>query len=55
MRARYLLGCDGAHSPVRRMLAVPLVDKRYDEPWLAVAGLVAGRRAALRPGPPRTA
>lgn len=38
LRARYLLGCDGAHSPVRRMLEVGLVGKRYDEPWLAVSG-----------------
>lgn len=39
LRARYLLGCDGAHSPVRQMLGVALVGRRYDEPWLAVSGL----------------
>ena len=39
LRARYVLGCDGARSPVRRLLAVPMVGKRYEEPWLAVSGL----------------
>lgn len=41
LRARYLLGCDGAHSPVRRMLEVGLVGRRYDERWLAVSGFAA--------------
>ncbi len=41
LRARYLLGCDGAHSAARRMLGVPLVGDRYDEQWLAVSGLAS--------------
>lgn len=39
LRARHLLACDGAHSPVRRLLEVALVGRRYDERWLAVSGL----------------
>jgi 3-(3-hydroxy-phenyl)propionate hydroxylase len=41
LRARYVLACDGAHSPVRRLLGVELVGRRYDEPWLAVSGLAS--------------
>lgn len=41
LRARYVLACDGAHSPVRRLLGVDLVGRRYDEPWLAVSGLAS--------------
>lgn len=59
LRARYLLACDGAHSPVRRMLEVPLVGRRYDESWLAVSGLagedavrVAHTRFVCDPGRP---
>ncbi len=39
LRASYVLGCDGSHSPVRRMLGVELVGERYDERWLAISGL----------------
>ena len=32
--ARYLLGCDGATSPVREIAGLPLEDLDCDEPWL---------------------
>ncbi|MDK2760776.1 MAG: bifunctional 3-(3-hydroxy-phenyl)propionate/3-hydroxycinnamic acid hydroxylase [Sphingopyxis sp.] len=34
--ARYLVGCDGAWSPVREALNIGLEDYRFDEPWLVV-------------------
>ena len=34
--ARYVVGCDGASSPVRQQLGVEFVDLDYDEPWLVV-------------------
>ena len=34
--ARYLLGCDGASSPVREIAGLPLEDLGCDEPWLVV-------------------
>jgi 3-(3-hydroxy-phenyl)propionate hydroxylase len=36
IRARYLVGCDGASSPVRQALGVGLSDYGFDEPWLVV-------------------
>jgi 3-(3-hydroxy-phenyl)propionate hydroxylase len=36
VRARYLIGCDGASSPVREALMVGLFDFQFDEPWLVV-------------------
>jgi 3-(3-hydroxy-phenyl)propionate hydroxylase len=36
IRARYLVGCDGASSPVREAIAVGLSDYAFDEPWLVV-------------------
>lgn len=41
IRARYLVGCDGASSPVREAIGGTLDDYSFDEPWLvidAVAG-----------------
>jgi len=40
VRARYAIACDGASSPVRRMLNIPLEDLGFDEPWLVVDLLV---------------
>ncbi|MGH6997448.1 MAG: FAD-dependent monooxygenase, partial [Phenylobacterium sp.] len=36
VRARYLVGCDGASSPVREALGGELDDYRFDEPWLVL-------------------
>lgn len=46
VRARFVLGCDGAHSLVRRLVGVEMHGARYEEPWLAVAGFAP--EAALR-------
>lgn len=34
--ARYLVGCDGASSPVRQQMATTLESFDYDEPWIVV-------------------
>ena len=34
--AGYLVACDGASSPVRRMLGIELESMEYDEPWMVV-------------------
>lgn len=36
LRARYLVGCDGASSPVRDAVGGGLFDYQFDEPWLVV-------------------
>ncbi len=36
VRARYLVGCDGAWSPVREACGVRLADYGFDEPWLVI-------------------
>jgi 3-(3-hydroxy-phenyl)propionate hydroxylase len=36
IRARYLVGCDGASSPVREAVGGGLFDYQFDEPWLVV-------------------
>ena len=36
IRARYLVGCDGASSPVREAIGGGLFDYQFDEPWLVV-------------------
>jgi 3-(3-hydroxy-phenyl)propionate hydroxylase len=35
-RARYVVGCDGASSTVRRLTGLELLDLGFDEPWLVV-------------------
>ncbi|MDC0721976.1 bifunctional 3-(3-hydroxy-phenyl)propionate/3-hydroxycinnamic acid hydroxylase [Nannocystis bainbridge] len=46
LTARYVLGCDGARSTVRRSLGVAMPGSRYAEPWLAISGYA--EPAALR-------
>ncbi len=36
VRARYLVGCDGASSAVRAAICAALTDFQFDEPWLVV-------------------
>lgn len=36
VRARYLVGCDGASSQVRAACGIGLDDYRFDEPWLVI-------------------
>jgi 3-(3-hydroxy-phenyl)propionate hydroxylase len=40
VRARYLVGCDGARSLVRETCGVGLDDYQFDEPWLVLDVLV---------------
>ena len=35
-RAKYLVGCDGARSTIRKELDFPLRDLGFDQPWLVV-------------------
>ena len=48
VRARYLIGCDGASSTVRRELNIEHDDLDFDEPWLVVdVGVNAAGAAKL--------
>ena len=40
LRARYLVGADGARSPVRRAAGIAFDDLNFEEPWLVVDVLV---------------
>jgi 3-(3-hydroxy-phenyl)propionate hydroxylase len=42
LRARYVLGCDGAHSAVRNSVGIDLDDLRFQESWLVVDANVNG-------------
>ncbi len=61
LRARYLVGCDGANSFVRKQLGVGLEDLAFDEWWMVVDTLTSepGKRPAksfqyCRPSRPGT-
>jgi len=41
--ARYVIGCDGGRSEVRRHLGIKLEDLGFEEPWVVVDALVDGR------------
>ena len=47
LRARYLVGCDGANSFVRKTLGISLTDLAFDEQWMVVDALEHG--ATSRP------
>jgi 3-(3-hydroxy-phenyl)propionate hydroxylase len=40
VRARFLVGCDGAWSPVRESLGIGLEDYHFDEPWLVLDTII---------------
>ena len=37
--ADYVVGCDGAWSPVREAVGIKLADLKFDEPWLVIDAL----------------
>ena len=43
LRAKYVVGCDGAGSTVRQALGIEYEDLEFDQPWLVVDLLVSGR------------
>lgn len=49
LRARYVVGCDGAWSGVREGAGLPLDDLAFDEPWLVVDVLANERGLAKLP------
>lgn len=49
VRARYVIGCDGASSTVRELAGIGLEDLEFDEPWLVVDVLANERGLAKLP------
>jgi 3-(3-hydroxy-phenyl)propionate hydroxylase len=49
VRARYVIGCDGASSSVREAAGITLEDLEFDEPWLVVDVQVNERGLARLP------
>lgn len=49
VRARYVIGCDGASSSVRDAVGITLEDLQFDEPWLVVDVQVNERGLAKLP------
>ena len=40
IRARYIVGCDGAWSPVRETFGTSMFDYGFEEPWLVIDSIV---------------
>lgn len=40
VQAKYLIGCDGARSPVRASVGIEFTDLQFSEPWLVVDVIV---------------
>ena len=49
VRARYVIGCDGASSTVRSQMGLTLQDLDFDEPWLVVDVLINRKGLAKLP------
>jgi 3-(3-hydroxy-phenyl)propionate hydroxylase len=49
VRARWVIGCDGASSSVREAVGIELEDLQFDEPWLVVDVQVNERGLARLP------
>ena len=49
VRARYVIGCDGASSKVRELVGIELQDLDFDEPWLVIDVRVNERGLAKLP------
>jgi len=47
LRARYVVGCDGAASPTRAIAGLEIDDLAFDEPWLVVDATIEGSVAEL--------
>jgi 3-(3-hydroxy-phenyl)propionate hydroxylase len=52
LRARFVVGCDGANSLVRKQAGLTLDDLEFDEPWLVVDATV--EKPPVELGLPRT-
>ena len=49
IHGRYLIGCDGGSSRVRKQLGIALEDLGFDEPWLVVDAIVNDDKLAQLP------
>jgi len=49
IKARYVIGCDGASSSVRSLIGIELEDLGFDEPWLVVDVMVNEQGLAKLP------